>query len=169
MKHSKLLTTIAMLAACVTASAAGAVEVDFVDSKEFTDFSDSDRVVASTQKAYIGELTKFMEERLGNMIAPGHSLQVVITDVDMAGEFEPWRRGGYDDVRVVKDLYPPRIDLSFRIVDENGNTIREGDRKLRDLGFMHAARRTFDTDPLRHEKELLGSWIRKEFRDSATT
>lgn len=157
-----------MLAACLSASAAGAVEVDFIDSKEFTDFSDSDRVVVSTQKAYISELTAFMEERLDNMIAPGHTLQVVITDVDMAGEFEPWRRGGFDDTRVVKDLYPPRIDLSFRLVDEAGNTVREGDRKLRDLGFMYAAR-PLDSDPLRHEKKLLASWIRKEFRDWETT
>lgn len=168
MKNTKLLTVIGMLAACLTAGAAGAVEVNFVDAKEFTDFSDRDRVVAATQRAYIKELTAFMEKRLADKIAPGHRLQVVITDVDMAGEFEPWRRGGFDDVRVVKDLYPPRIDLSFRIVDAAGNTLREGNRKLRDLGFMYEAR-PLDSDPLRHEKELLSSWIREEFRDSAHT
>lgn len=168
MKISKLFTFIGIIAACLSGAAVGAVEVDFVDSKEFTDFSSRDQVDAKVQTAYKRELSEFIQKRLGNMISPDHVLQVVITDVDMAGEFEPWRRGGFDDVRVVKDLYPPRIDLSFRIVDADGNTVREGNRKLRDLNFMYDVR-PLDSDPLRHEKELLGNWIRREFRDSART
>ncbi len=168
MKTSKLLTTIGLAAACLSAAAAGAVEVDFVDSEEFTDFSDHNRMVTSVQQAYIDELTDFMEDRLASTLAPGQSIQVVITDVDMAGEFEPWRRGGFDDVRIVKDLYPPRIDLSFRLVDENGTVLREGNRKLRDLNFMYAVR-LMDSDPLRHEKQLLADWIRREFRSAGRT
>ena len=86
----------------------------------------------------------------------------------MAGEFEPWRGGGFDDVRIVKDLYPPRINLSFRVVNENGDIVAQGDRKLRDLNFMFGVRTT-NSDPLQHEKQLLSDWIRREFRQSALT
>lgn len=164
MNISKRFSILSLAIAMSAVLSAQAVDVDFVDTDKFTDFTASAMRPDAAQKSYMKELSRFLESRLGDEIAPGHAIQIVITDVDMAGEFEPWRRGGFDDVRVVKDLYPPRINLSFRIVDEAGNVLREGDRKLRDLNFMYTGRR-LDSDPLRHEKELLANWVRKEFKD----
>jgi hypothetical protein len=65
-------------------------------------------------------------------------------------------------VRVVKDIYPPRIDLRFRLTDADGRTLSEGERSLRDSAFL--TRDGLDSnDPLRFEKRLLDSWLRKEF------
>jgi hypothetical protein len=166
MKTSKLLTTMGFVVGCLSATLAGAVDVDFAETERFTDFSDSAHVRSSAQEAYVKELTAFLEDRLGDELPPSYHVQVVITDVDMAGEFEPWRRGGFEDVRIVKDLYPPRIDLSFRVLDASGNLVSEGNRKLRNLSFMYT-QRSLDSDPLRHEKELLASWIRREFKGIA--
>ena len=163
MKNSKLLTSIGFAFGCFSATLAGAVTVNFSDTDRFTDFSDSASFESSVQAAYMKELTAFLEDRLGNELAPGYSMQVVITDIDMAGEFEPWRSGGFEDVRIVKDLYPPRIDLSFRVLDADGNVVSEGNRKLRNMNFMYT-QRVLDSDPLRHEKELLSKWIRREFK-----
>ena len=65
---------------------------------------------------------------------------------------ESWRGPGRCDVRVMKDTYPPRIDLTFRLVDGDGKELRAGSRKLRDS----------ITDHLRYEKALLGDWLRHE-------
>ncbi|GAB5559092.1 MAG: hypothetical protein SynsKO_07390 [Synoicihabitans sp.] len=167
MKSSKLYLILGLVTGCWTASAANAVEVNFVDADNFTDFTAS-ATASSSQKSYINELSKFIAGKMDNRLPPGFRAEVVVTDVDMAGEFEPWRRGGFEDVRIVKDLYPPRINLSFRVVDAEGRTVLEGDRKLRNLNFMYAMR-PLDRDPLRHEKELLDRWIRTEFRGSALT
>jgi len=158
----------AFAAGCFSAAMAGAVNVDYAESERFTDFSDSANFETAVQKGYMKDLTSFLKDRLGNELAPGYTMQIVITDIDMAGEFEPWRQGGFDDVRIVKDLYPPRIDLSFRVLDAAGNVVREGDRKLRNMNFMYT-RRPLDSDPLRHEKELLSNWIRREFKGMAAT
>ena len=64
-------------------------------------------------------------------------------------------------MRVVKDLYPPRINLSFRIVNADGIVVAEGNRKLRDMGFMYSGR-ALDKDPLKYEKKLLERWISRE-------
>ena len=167
MKTSKLYIFLGLALGCIPASAANAVEVNFVDSDNFTDFT-AKRSASVAQASYVKELSKFIVRKTEDRLPPGYRAQVVITDVDMAGEFEPWRRGGFDDVRIVKDLYPPRINLSFRVVNENGDVAVQGDRKLRDLSFMYAARST-NLDPLKHEKELLADWIRREFRESALT
>jgi hypothetical protein len=67
------------------------------------------------------------------------------------------------DVRIVKDVYPPRFLFRFEIKDDTGQVLKEGERRLTDLAFMQ--RLTLDRqDPLRYEKDLLGDWVRSELR-----
>lgn len=67
------------------------------------------------------------------------------------------------DVRIVKDIYPPRFLFRFVIQDDAGKVLKEGERRLTDLGFMQ--RLTIDRqDHLRYEKDLLGDWLRSELR-----
>jgi hypothetical protein len=66
-------------------------------------------------------------------------------------------------VRIVKDIYPPRFSFRFEIKDAAGKVLKDGERRLTDLGFMQ--RLTIDRqDPLRYEKDLLGDWVRSELR-----
>tara|TARA_B110000483_G_scaffold98241_1_gene120504 strand:+ start:291 stop:794 length:504 start_codon:yes stop_codon:yes gene_type:complete len=167
MKTSKLYIILGLTLGCISASAANAVAVNFVDSDKFTDFTATSGV-RSTSASFVKELSKFISRKMEDRLPPGFRAEVVITDVDMAGEFEPWRSSGFDDVRIVKDLYPPRINLSFRVVDEAGELVIQGDRKLRDLNFMYSVR-PLNSDLLRYEKTILSDWIRREFRESALT
>jgi hypothetical protein len=64
----------------------------------------------------------------------------------------------------VKDIYPPRISLVFRLTDAEGNVVKEGRRELRDLSFMMKITMAFRDDPVRHEKALLDDWLRDEFQ-----
>jgi hypothetical protein len=64
----------------------------------------------------------------------------------------------------VKDIYPPRIDLTFRLTDAEGNVVQEGKRELRDLTFMMKITTAFRDDPVRHEKALLDDWLRSDFK-----
>jgi hypothetical protein len=64
----------------------------------------------------------------------------------------------------VKDVYPPRIDLRFRLIGADSAPVREGTRHLRDSNYLvNAAPVT--ADHLRHEKALLLDWLRSELRD----
>lgn len=163
MKTATLLTVLGLIAGTLAAAPTPPVAVKFVDTDNFTDFTDSYSFPDRGRGTFIKELTAFIQRKATARLAPGQSLEVVITDVDMAGEFEPWRGPNAMDVRIVKDLYPPRINLSFRIVGASGAVIAEGDRKLRDLGFMYTVRPT-DQDPLRYEKDLLDRWLARELR-----
>ena len=86
----------------------------------------------------------------------------MITDVDLAGDFEPWRGPDFTRVRVIRDIYPPRIDLDFRLIGADGRVLREGKRKLRDPGFLTTgAIGPGSTDPLRYEKRMIDRWFAK--------
>ncbi len=138
-------------------------EVRFVEAETFTDVradsigSDRDRT------AYLEILREHIEERVAAWLPAGHKLTLAVIDVDMAGEFEPWRGASFQDIRIVKDIYPPRIELEFQLVNARGEVVREGRRQLRDLTFMMNLSINRN-DSLRHEKQLIDSWLKNEFR-----
>jgi hypothetical protein len=88
-------------------------------------------------------------------------LEIKITDIDLAGDFELFRGPQFDHVRVNKSIYPPRIALEFRVVDAGDQTIKEGQRQLTDLNYQLRVDYPRE-DPLRHEKEILRDWLRGE-------
>lgn len=136
--------------------------VEFFEPKNFTDVKDS-YTGDYERTTYLDSLREHILDRSKQYVPEGHMLSVTFTDIDMAGDFEPWRGPRFDDIRIVKDLYPPRIVLSFRLTDAEGNVVKEGKRELRDLAFMMKIPMTFRDDPVRHEKALLDDWLRSEF------
>jgi hypothetical protein len=114
---------------------------------------------AQWQKA----LGDYLRRRAERLLPADQRLDVSIDDIKLAGDYEPWRGPGMQDVRILKDLYPPRIDLHFRLSDASGKTLREGSAKLRDLAYLQRALPN-DNDPLRYDKRLLGDWLGAEFR-----
>ncbi|WP_221032877.1 DUF3016 domain-containing protein [Actomonas aquatica] len=168
MKTSTFLAIFGLLAGAVAAEPASAVKVNFVDTDNFTDFTSSYSFPDRGRETYIKELSKFIERRAESRLPSDLQLEVVITDVDMAGEFEPWHGPNAQDIRIVKSLYPPRINLSFRLARADGTVVSEGNRKLRDMSFMYSVRFN-DDDPLRYEKQLIDSWLRQELRGQKRT
>ena len=137
-------------------------EVLFFEPEKFTDVRDS-YMGDATRTTYLEQIRDHVLEQAKYYVPEGHRLSVTFTDIDMAGDFEPWHGPRWDDVRVVKDIYPPRILLTFRLTDAAGNVVKEGKRDLRDLAFMMKITMSFRDDPVRHEKALLDDWLRSEF------
>lgn len=148
------------LAAAETKTIARA-EVLFFEPQKFTDVKDSSMGDAD-RTTYLEQIRDHLLEQAKYHVPEGHKLSVTFTDIDMAGDFEPWRGPRWDDIRIVKDIYPPRMVLTFRLTDAQGNVVKEGKRELRDLAFMMKISMTFRDDPVRHEKALLDDWIRTE-------
>jgi hypothetical protein len=69
------------------------------------------------------------------------------------------------DVRIIKAIYPPRIDLEFSLKNADGTVVVSGPRRLTDLFFMNTfpPPSVFRDDRLRYEKTLLDSWLATEF------
>ncbi|MBN8480466.1 MAG: DUF3016 domain-containing protein [Xanthomonadales bacterium] len=113
-------------------------------------------------QAWLEALRKQVVRTAERTLAPDERLDVTFTDIKLAGSFEPWRGPQFDDVRIVKDIYPPRIDLRFVLRSGDGQVIAEGERTLRDPGFLTRSIANAN-DPLRYEKRMLDEWLRREF------
>jgi hypothetical protein len=141
---------------------AGVVQVTYIRPETFRDVGDNGRVTTDKRRdTLLGELARHVERNAAPRIPAGSTLSIAVTDVDMAGDFEWWRGPRADHVRIVKDVYPPRISLGFRLVHASGNTLAEGRRELTDPAFLTSIE--YRNDLLRHEKKLLDDWLAREF------
>lgn len=152
-----------MKAASPAPTATPRAEVVFVAPEKFTDVRDGYTSSDAGRDGILDQIRDYMLEEAKRFVPEGDKLFVSVTDIDLAGDFEPWRGPRWDDVRIVKDIYPPRINLSFRLTDATGKVLKEGKRNLSDLAFMMKITTTFRDDPLRHEKTLIDDWFRDDF------
>lgn len=162
----KTLTVVLGLAALSGLQAAdkkqARAEVTFTEPEKFTDAANGPRGSDYGREGVLADLERYIIDRASMLLPEGQKLSVTITDIDLAGEIEPWRTGSAHDVRIVKDIYSPRIELSYTLTDASGAVLKEETRKLSDTSFnmkLHANR----SDPRIHEKGLIDDWMRRDF------
>ncbi|MDR2872349.1 MAG: DUF3016 domain-containing protein [Xanthomonadaceae bacterium] len=142
----------------------GPVQVAWTDPAEFSDIRSSGNRWEARRGDWVRQLAVYLRSRASRQLADGERLEVTITDIQRAGRYEPWLGSAVGDVRIVRTMYPPWIELDFILRDAQGTVLSEGHRRLTDLAFLHRnAGRISSSDPLRHEKRLLNDWVRREF------
>ncbi|HVU36205.1 MAG TPA: DUF3016 domain-containing protein [Opitutaceae bacterium] len=147
----------------VSPAAPERADVTFVHPENFTDVRDGYTGTEAGRDGILQNIRDYFLKQAGRFVPAGDHLTIIVTDIDLAGDFEPWHGPNWDDVRIVKDIYPPRIDLSFRLTDGSGKVVKEGTRQLRNLAFMQTMTFAFADDPLRYEKQLIDDWYHDEF------
>jgi hypothetical protein len=137
------------------------VTVTFHESEKFTDARSS--FGSDTDEGYLKIISEHLQKTAAKHLAAGQKLEITITDVDLAGDFIPGNVRN-QDVRIIKEIYIPRIKLSFKLLDASGKVVKEGERKLSDLNFMMNTGIIGRNDSLFYDKELLSNWVSKEFK-----
>lgn len=170
MKKTAVLTAVALAlvgagpvvaASSTSAAKTSPVTVTFVDPAKFTDlkfypWQDYSVGLMDTLKSYI-------EQTGARFVPPGMHLTMTVTDVDLAGRFEPWRGPRLDTVRIIRAIYPPRIDFKFRLTNKQGAVVKSGERHLTNVAFQIQSSLQPPDDYLRYEKDLLFSWFSRAF------
>lgn len=155
-------TPAAATAASTTSPADARVSVTYVNPEKFSEATEFRQQDSYNGSNYLEPLKAFLIKHAAKMLPAGDRLEVTITDIKLAGAYEPWHGPNFRYVRFMKDVYPPRIDLQFKLIGSDGQVLREGSRKLRNLGYLqNGLTRLNDTDPLRYDKGLLDSWLRR--------
>ncbi|MGV8961061.1 MAG: DUF3016 domain-containing protein [Stenotrophomonas sp.] len=142
----------------------GPVQVQWNDPAQFTELRQSTNRFEAQRGDWVTQLAEYLQKSAVRQLPAGQRLDVTITDIKRAGDFEPWRGANLSDVRFIRDIYPPRITLQFKLMDANDHVISEGERKLTDNGYLMSSGMRNDTDPLRYEKRVLDDWLRSELR-----
>lgn len=156
------LCATALMAATDAPAPSSAIDISFEKPEEFTDFTMSYSQKDYQQESLMAEFREHLQRRIEPRLAPGQKLTIKFTDIDLAGDFEPWQTRTNNDIRIVKELYPPRVKLEFKLLNADGSVAAEGKRSLSNLSFMSSIAIP-QSDSLRYDKELLSDWVRNEF------
>src|ERR1700690_3510792 len=112
------------------------VEVIFDHPEKFTDIKGDSMNSPKGRDVMLDQIRDILETTGAGIIPAGQKLTMTFTDIDLAGEYEPWRSGPMSDVRIIKDIYSPRFVFSYKLTDAAGAVLKEDKVDLRDLTFM---------------------------------
>jgi hypothetical protein len=146
----------------------GPVNVDWTDPAQFSDLRYSGNRWEAKRGNWVEQLAEHLRKSALKKLPEGESLQVTFTDIKRAGSYEPWHGPNLRDTRIIRDIYPPRISLTFKRLDAQGAVIEQGERKLSDSAFLMGSTRFGDSDPLRYEKRMLDDWVKREFKQDGS-
>jgi Protein of unknown function (DUF3016) len=143
--------TLLCAAALPPAHATGSVEVQWLEPALYSDAGrsgfDRDRTLQ-----VLGEHL----QKLSRLLPDGQVLKLQVTDLDLAGEIEPfhWR-----DLRVLRSRADwPRMSLRYTLSAE-GRTLKSGEAQVQDMGYAFSRQ----AEDLGYEKRMLEQWLRAEF------
>ena len=148
----------AIAAPSAAMAAPAAVKVTFVHPERFNDDDFRYRFTPRERAAAVDELTGYIVRAAQSLLKPGQGLRVEILDFQRAGYYNPLL-GNAANVRILKDITPPRITLRYRLT--GGGAPQAGREMLTDMNYLMNPSGRFSGDPFIYEKALLNDWLRK--------
>lgn len=146
---------------------AASLEVEWVEPQKYTDVRPSNESRKRFRERTFTQLEEHMSE-LAAELPETYKLSMTVTDLDLAGQVFPSNfvglgNGAAGDIRVIKDVFIPRMAFDYQLVDENGTVIASGTEvKLRDMNFRNGLVRRFEHEPYVYEKQMIEDWFMDE-------
>jgi hypothetical protein len=149
------------LASPAASAADGAVRVAYVQPEKFTDASLYGGYGEKARAPALDGLRLHLERLGQRYLQPDQVLTIEVSDLDLAGRFEPWRALSYD-VRYLTDITWPRMTLRYTL-SQGAREIAQGEERISDMAYLMTANVRVGSDSLRYEKKMLDDWFRARF------
>lgn len=163
MKKLNLTIITLILGFCGNLVAAERLTVELIEPKEFTDFSVQGMDENRTAAIFESELKRFISLEISRLLPDGVFVHLEVTDVDMAGDIQPWRNRHQADIRYIEQIYPPRMSFRYVIKSENDEILATGETRIRDMNFMFGLNNRFRTyNSFQYEFSMLADWLRRD-------
>lgn len=137
------------------------VSIKWLNQDKYTDVRPSNESKSRFKKRVFSELTEQFEKSAAKTFPEGYHLKIDMLNVDLAGDIDYFFSPSHQAVRVIKEIYSPKLTFNYQLLDGNGTVIKAGEEKVRDMGFMNSS------VPLRHrnsefsyEKRLIDKWVK---------
>ncbi|MFY8207383.1 MAG: DUF3016 domain-containing protein [Arenimonas sp.] len=157
-----LHTAVLALVLAVPATAmAGEAKMSLQNPDKFTDIEPGNGTDKSfrkgLQRAFTAELAKSAKA-----LPAGQTLEVTFTDIDLAGEVDPVELPGGYQLRLLKDVYFPRLQFDYRVLDAAGAVVSEQKGvELKDMSYLFGPRSSTTSTSFYYETRMLREWFNK--------
>jgi Protein of unknown function (DUF3016) len=143
----------------ITWAYAGNSEVTWTNPEKYRDVKSGNESKSKFQARIFKEFEKHFAD-MASGLPEGYQLKVNVTDVDLAGDVNA---GGIDRIRIISDLYFPRIKFSYELFDNNSEQIKAGGINLKDMNFLMGSNMRYRNKTLGYEKKMLDNWFDSTF------
>lgn len=148
------------------------VTAELIEAGSFTDFSISGMSEERTATVFEGEFQRFARTESDRWLPEGYQVHLAFTDIDMAGDIQPWRNRSHSHIRYIESIYPPRLEFTYTVTGPDGEVVIEDETRLQDMNYLFAPNHRFRRfDSFRYELSLLADWfqsdLRKQIREHA--
>lgn len=138
----------------------GPVSVSWTDPARFTEITHSGNRWEAARGNWVNELASHLADTAAARLPQDQRLEVTITDIDLAGDYEPWRGPRAASIRLLRDIYPPQIRLHYVLRGGDGGVLAEQDEVLGNLGYLQGLSTPSPRNRnLHHEKRLIERWV----------
>lgn len=137
----------------------GNVNILWQNPSDYSDIEATTGVQSKFEQYLFTELTDELAKLANKHLTKDQQLDLTVTNVDLAGDVQPTFGGATDDIRIVTDLYPPKIRFDY-VLTQNGKVIKSGSEKLNNMGFLMGIQ-PIGNDPFPYEQDLLTDWFKK--------
>lgn len=142
---------------------AAKITVNFPNWQNYTDIKDAYIPTDSGEQNNLHELEKSLQEEAHYLVPDGDHLTLTFSDIDLAGEYEPQRGTEWEDVRILKEIYPPHYKFTWQLTNSAGQVVRQGKEDLTDLNYQMMMTPT-SWNPLRYDKAELRNWMQRALK-----
>ena len=80
--------------------------------------------------------------------------------MDLAGDVN---FGGIKRIRIIKDIFFPRMEFSYQLLNAENDVVKSADVSLKDMGFLMNSRLKYNSKSFGYEKEMFDVWFKKTF------
>ncbi len=117
-------TLLALTALIMPLAASAVTTVEWAPPENYKDAYSSSAKSDNSRQVVLDSLEAFIIKQADARLAEGQSLKIVVKDVDLAGEYEPWT--DYKDTRIIKGAYFARISFDYVLTDKSGEELKSG-------------------------------------------
>jgi hypothetical protein len=155
---STLLAIFTFVSLPLVANAATSA-VTWIDYEKYRDIQPGSEGRKHFRERTFKNLEKHFAQ-LAEKLPEGQVLNIKVTDVDLAGDTHI---GGISQIRIIKEMYFPRMNFSYELVNADNSIVRSGDVVLKDMSFMMGSNLKYRNKSLGYEKVMLDDWFTETF------
>lgn len=148
-----------------TVGYAATAEITWTDPDKYRDIDPGDH----NRKHFIENTFSNLEKhftKLAEKLPKEQVLKINVTDLDLAGDTHA---GGIKRIRIVKEIYFPRMNFSYQLVNADGSEIVADKVVLKNMSFMMSNTLRYRNESLGYEKSMLDDWFKNVFKEKIIT
>jgi len=156
-----LLVTLLCIVITISVADTAKVQINWADPNDYKDIRASSSESRQDHRQRLASNIQAHMDKLASDLADDSTLEMTFTNLTLAGRVRTGRTGsGSEQVRVVRDGYPARMSFSYKLLDNNGDAIKQGEENLTSPLSSTSISTTSRNEPFRIEKKMLTRWFK---------